>query len=400
MEKLFLKSRLLIREQSIDFKRFIFEKIDWKDRMIGILGARGTGKTTLLLQYAAQEFHEENPRRVLYITLDDIYFSENSLVDLAEEFEKLGGEILILDEVHKYPNWAREIKNIYDFQRKLKIIFTGSSIIDLIKENVDLSRRAIFYNLPGLSFREYLKIEGIVDFDPISLPILLQKHETVAAEITKFIRPLAHFPAYLKAGYYPFFQENPNTYFIRIEQVIKLILESDLQFIKGIDPQNIRKLYQLLYVLSQSVPFVPNISKLSEKIGITRNTLVIYLDYLEKAKIINTIQAAGKSTSILQKPDKIYLENTNLGYAISKREINIGNERETFFLNQLKNSGHLINLPKNGDFLVDDTFLFEIGGSGKSKSQLNNEPNSFVVSDGIEIGFDSKIPIWLFGFLY
>jgi uncharacterized protein len=400
MEKLFQKSSLLIREQSIDFKRFLFNKIDWKDRMIGILGARGTGKTTLLLQLAAQELEEKNPRKVLYVTLDDMYFTENSVAALADEFERLGGELLILDEVHKYPNWSRELKNSYDFQRKLRIIFTGSSIIDLIKENVDLSRRSIFYNLPGLSFREYLKIEGIADFEAIPLNTLLTQHESIVLQLTNSFKPLAHFPAYLKGGYYPFFKENPNTYFIRIEQVLKLVLETDLQFIKGIDPQNIRKLYQLLYVLSQSVPFIPNISKLSEKIGLTRNTLLVYLDYLEKSKIINSLQAAGKSTSILQKPEKIYLENTNLGNAISRQEINIGNERETFFLNQLRNSGHEVNLPKSGDFLVDETYLFEVGGANKSNAQLNNEPNSFVAADGIELGFGSKIPLWLFGFLY
>ncbi|WPR74270.1 ATP-binding protein [Algoriphagus sp. NG3] len=400
MEALLLKSNVLIRNQKLDFTRFLFDKIDWNDRLIGILGARGTGKTTLLLQLAAQEFSSQNTGRILYTSLDDIYFSANSLITLAEQFEKLGGEILILDEVHKYPNWAREIKNIYDFQRNLKLIFTGSSIIDMIKENADLSRRAIFYNLPGLSFREYLNISGLGDFEAIELETLIKGHESIANEITKDFKPLIHFPNYLKAGYYPFFKENPNTYHIRIEQVLKLVLEIDLQFIKGIDPHNLRKLYQLLYILSQSVPFTPNISKLSEKIGITRNTLLLYLSYLEKAKIINSLQANGKSTSILQKPDKIYLENTNLGYAISKQEINIGNERETFFLNQLKNADHEVHLPKNGDFSVNDTYVFEVGGYNKSATQLQNQANSYVVSDGLEVGFKSKIPLWLFGFLY
>lgn len=400
MEKLFLKSSTLIKSQKLDFKRFLFEKIDWNDRLIGVLGARGTGKTTLLLQEAMREFEQENSARVLYTSLDDIYYSANTLVSMAEQFEKLGGEILILDEVHKYPNWAREIKNIYDFQRNLKIIFTGSSIIDMIKENADLSRRAIFYDLPGLSFREYLKISGFGDFESVSLQTILSNHESIAATISESIKPLVHFPNYLKAGYYPFFLENPQTYSIRIEQILKLVLEIDLQFIKGIDPQNLRKLYQLLYVLSQSVPFTPNITKLSEKIGLTRNTLLLYLNYLEKAKITNSLQSAGKSTSILQKPDKIYLENTNLGYAISKQEINVGNERETFFLNQLKNAGHEVNLPKHGDFSVDENYMFEIGGYNKNASQLPNQTNSFVVSDGLEVGFQSKIPLWLFGFLY
>ncbi|MDR7130426.1 putative AAA+ superfamily ATPase [Algoriphagus sp. 4150] len=400
MEALLLKSNLLIRDQKLDFRRFLFDKIDWNDRLIGVLGARGTGKTTLLLQLAVQEFTPQNTGRVLYTSLDDIYFSANTLVGLAEQFEKLGGEILILDEVHKYPNWAREIKNIYDFQRGLKIIFTGSSIIDMIKENADLSRRAIFYNLPGLSFREYLNISGLGNFKAIELESLIKGHESIANKITKDFKPLIHFPNYLKAGYYPFFKENPNTYYIRIEQVLKLILEIDLQFIKGIDSHNLRKLYQLLYILSQSVPFTPNISKLSEKIGITRNTLLLYLSYLEKAKIINSLQANGKSTSILQKPDKIYLENTNLGYAISKQEINTGNERETFFLNQLKNAGHEVHLPKYGDFSVNETYVFEIGGYNKSATQLQNQANSYVVSDGLEVGFKSKIPLWLFGFLY
>lgn len=400
MEKLFIKSNQVIKNQNIDFKRFLYSKIDWNDRLIGILGARGTGKTTLVLQYANYLQQEDQRQKVLYASLDDIYFSANGLVEFAEEFEKQGGETLILDEVHKYPNWAREIKNIYDFQRNLRIIFTGSSIIDMIKENADLSRRAIFYDLPGLSYREYLKITGIADFDAVDFKELLHHHESIALDISSQFKPLAHFPDYNKFGYYPFFNENPNTYHIRLEQIIRLALEIDLQFIEGIDTQNIRKLYQLLFILSQSVPFTPNISKLSQKIGLTRNTLLLYLNYLEKAKIIFGLKAGGKSTSILQKPDKIYLENANLGYAISKQEVNLGNERETFFMNQITNSGMEISLPKYGDFMVNQEYIFELGGANKSKAQLENQANSFVVAGGIEVGYQNKIPLWLFGFLY
>ena len=397
MDDLIRKSNIFIQNQSLAWERSLVSKIDWNDRLIGILGARGPGKTTILLQRLKKTFGVSN--EALYTSLDDIYFTENSLIEMAEIFRNQGGKILFLDEVHKYPTWAREVKNLYDLYKDLRIVFTGSSILDLLKQNVDLSRRAVQYELPGLSYREYLQFTGIYNIEIIHFNELLNKHIQIASEITQSFRPLQYFPEYLKQGYYPFFAENPNTYPIRLEQMVKMVIENDLQFLEGFDPHNTRKIYQLLYILAANVPFKPNISKLSEKIGIHRNTLTQYIHYLEKARLINALSAAGKSTSILQKPDKIFLENPNLHNTLSENA-DKGSLREGFFLNQVRNAGHNISLPVTGDFLVDDLYTFEIGGKNKTTQQVSRIENAFIVADDIEAGIKNKIPLWLYGFLY
>ncbi len=398
MEQILLKSNLLVQNQETEFIRSLSSKIDWSDRLIGILGARGTGKTTLLLQRLKQQFGI-NPRAA-YITLDDIYFTENKLVDVAESFRQQGGQFLFIDEVHKYPDWAREIKNLYDTYKDLNIVFTGSSITDMLRQNADLSRRAIQYELPGLSYREYLKFSKVIDVPALALNDVLENHAALAAKLTSQFKPLKHLPAYLRTGYYPFFAENLNTYPVRIEQLVKMIIETDLRFIEGFDPANTRKIYQLLYILATNVPFKPNVTKLSEKIGLHRNTLVQYLHYLDKAKLINSLIAAGKSISTLQKPDKIYLENTNLHYALAPQTVDKGTLRESFIMNQLVNAKYRVALPVEGDFQINETYILEVGGKDKTASQLKNVKNSFVVADDIETGVNNKIPLWLFGFLY
>lgn len=398
MEDLIRKSNLLVAHQSLELIRSLAGKIDWDDRLIGILGARGTGKTTLMLQRLKQQFGVGSA--AIYLSLDDIYFTENRLSDVAESFRQKGGTTLFLDEVHKYPDWSREIKNIYDFYKDMSIVFTGSSVTDLLRQNVDLSRRAIQYELPGLSYREFLIFSGITDMRSISLKELLTGHTQIASDLTTRFKPLQYFADYLRYGYYPFFNENRRTYFIRLEQIVRLIIENDLQFVEGFDPHNTRKIYQLLFILAANTPFKPNIMKLSEKIGIHRNTLLQYIHYLEKAKLINALTAAGKSISILQKPDKIFLENTNLSHALSPGNTDKGNLRESFFLNQLKNAGHSVALPPQADFLVDEKYTFEIGGKGKSSAQIKGIKNSFVVADDIETSALNKIPLWLFGLLY
>ncbi len=378
--------------------RSLASKIDWKDRLIGIIGARGTGKTTLLLQHLKQQYGLAGG--AAYITLDDIYFTENRLSDFAEAFRHQGGKMLYIDEVHKYPDWAREVKNTYDFYKDLRIVFTGSSIMDMLRQNADLSRRAVQYELPGLSFREYLQFTGIYTSDSLTLDNILRHHVEIVSQIAAAIKPLQFFDQYLQSGYYPFFLESKDSYSIRVEQMVKMIIETDIRFIDGFDPSNTRKIYQLLYILATNVPFKPNISKLSEKTGIHRNTLVQYIYYLDKARLINTLSAEGKSISNLQKPDKIYLENTNLHVALSPEKANRGALRESFFLNQLRNAGYRLSLPLMGDFLVNEKYTFEIGGRGKSSSQLQGVKNSYVAADDIEAGALHKIPLWLFGFLY
>jgi hypothetical protein len=398
MEQLFQKSNFLIRNTLQKLIRSAMDTIDWSDRLIGVLGARGTGKTTLLLQYAKEHF--STGKEVLYITLDDIYFTEHKLVDVVATFNATDGKLLLLDEVHKYPDWAREIKNCYDFYPELKIIFTGSSIMDILRQNADLSRRAIQYQLPGLSFREFLYFSGIVQLQAVSFEDILTKHLQLSGDIASVVKPLAHFVEYLRYGYYPFFKENLNTYSIRLEQMVKVVIENDLQFVEGFDPHNTRKIYQLLYVLSANVPFKPNISKLSEKIGITRNTLLQYIHYLGKAKLINTLETAGKSVSILQKPDKIFLENTNLNYTLSPGNADKGSIREAFFLNQVKNANYTVHLPASGDFLINGQYTIEVGGKDKAFKQTNNISQSYIAADDTETGFGNKIPLWLFGMMY
>jgi predicted AAA+ superfamily ATPase len=398
MENLQVKSNLVIADVSLEIVRSQAHTIDWNDRLIGILGARGTGKTTLMLQQlkATYGFSAE----ALYITMDDIYFTSNRLSDFALQFRQQGGKILFIDEVHKYPDWAREIKNIYDFYKDLKIVFTGSSIIDISRQNADLSRRAVQYELTGLSYREFLHFSGLAKPKVIALKDLLTHHIEIAHELIKDFKPIQHFSDFLKFGYYPFFVENRNTYHMRIEKVVRLIIEEDLRFIAGFNPHHARKVYQLLYILATNVPFKPNISKLAEKTEISRNIVVDYLHYLDSARLINALTAAGRSTSILQKPDKIFLENTNLLYALAPDNVDRGTLRETFFMNQLRNSNHEIKLPLNGDFLIDDKYTFEIGGKTKSSKQLMGVQNSFVAADDMETGVSNKIPLWLFGFLY
>lgn len=398
MENLKIKSNLIVQQQTMDIVRPLSANIDWSNRLISILGARGTGKTTLILQHIKANYGLSN--EAMYITMDDIYFSGNQLSDFANLFRQSGGKILFIDEVHKYPNWAREIKNIYDFYKDLKIVFTGSSIINIERQNADLSRRAVQYELTGLSYREFLSFIGVANIDVLSIDNLLENHVQIANELISKFKPLQYFNDYLKHGYYPFFLENLNTYHLRLEKVVRLIIEEDLQFIAGFNPHHSRKIYQLLYILSTNVPFKPNITNLSEKTGISRNMVVEYLYYLNNAKLINSLSAAGKSISTLQKPDKIFLENTNLSFALSPNNTEKGSLREAFFMNQIKNSAYEISLPLKGDFFVDDKFTFEIGGKGKSTKQLTGVEHAYFAVDDMEAGIGNKIPLWMFGLLY
>ncbi|MHC1704901.1 MAG: ATP-binding protein [Tenuifilaceae bacterium] len=397
MESLKSKSNQLVSSTSTDFSRYLMNSIDWKWRLTGILGARGTGKTTLLLQHLKTNYGLSDV--AMYISLDDLYFAENKLTDTAQEFMSKGGQYLYIDEVHKYKNWAIELKNLYDYYPALTIYFTGSSVIEILKQDVDLSRRAITYHINGLSFREFLILNDTIKIPPLTIDEILINHSQISSDLVQKFKPLAHFYNYLKFGYYPFYFENKEMYYRRLEQIIKLIIENDINFIEGYDPRNAFKMKQLLYVLAENVPFKPNIIKLSEKIGIHRNTLVNYLYYLEKAQVIQLLHQSGVSIGILQKPEKIYLNNTNLSYLISQSIPDKGTIRETFFMNQI---GSLlpIKAAKTGDFEVDNKWIFEIGGKNKTRKQLIDSPNSFTVVDDIETGAYQKIPLWLFGLLY
>ncbi|MDN5215232.1 AAA family ATPase [Fulvivirgaceae bacterium BMA12] len=397
MRELFENSRDLIAEINTSFIRPLATQIDWSWRLNGIIGARGTGKTTLLLQHLSTT-HGIGEEAV-YISLDDIYFSSNRLIDFIKAFRLKGGKYLYIDEVHKYPEWAREIKNVHDLYKDIQITFTGSSIIDILKQDVDLSRRAVIYELPGLSFREFLLLSGIKEIEAIPISDLVKNHQEISMELTKDFRPLKYFEDYLTYGYYPFFLEGTKSFKRKLKQVINLVIQTDLNFIEGYDPKNARKVNQLLYILASNVPFKPNISKLSDKIGIHRNTLIQYLHYLEKASVIHLVNPEGISISTLQKPEKVYLRNTNLAYALAPDKTNIGSLRETFFISQVQPIGTL-NIPMNGDFSFEDRYIFEIGGQNKGRKQINELKNAHIVSDEIERGIDNRIPLWLFGLLY
>jgi uncharacterized protein len=397
MDILLEQSERLIANTKLDFKRYLFDIIQWDNRLIGIKGARGTGKTTLLLQWIkAQNLDTE---KAAYFSLDDLYFTAHSLKDTVAQFYKNGGLILSLDEVHKYKNWSLEIKNVYDFFPDLKIIFTGSSIIDISKQEGDLSRRALMYELPGLSYREYLSMLGIIDLPVIKLDDLLFNNVSIKKSIPNSFRPLEHFSNYLNYGYYPFGLEDNSSVHQRINQLIRTIVEVDMAELKDFDIRNAKKLLQLVYVIAQQVPFKPNISSLATKTSIHRNSLNNYLYYLEQAKIISLLFPAGNSTVLLQKPEKIFLNNTTLLVALAEQRSNIGTVRETFFLSQLRPL-HQVHLPKQGDFFVNGKYTFEVGGKGKGQKQLDGLENAWVVKDDIEFPIMKTIPLWMFGLLY
>lgn len=378
------------------FQRSVMQDISWEARLIGIKGARGAGKTTLLLQRIKGQLADI--RQALYVSLDDLWFAEHRLVDLADSFVKEGGRYLFLDEVHKYPDWSQEIKNIYDDYPELYIVFTGSSLLEILHARADLSRRAVIYELQGLSFREYLHFAQGTIFPRYKLSDLLTRHEEIAAEVVRELKPLAYFGTYLESGYYPFFKEVPDLYAQRLSEVVNLILEVELPQLRKVDVAWIPKLKQLLLIIAESAPFKPNISALSSKIGINRETLLAYLHHLAESGLTRQLYKAGKGVSRLQKPDKIYLDNPNLAYVLRPSAPNIGTVRETYFANQLAYR-HEISYPQAGDFLVDQEYVFEVGGPNKQSGQLRGKPG-FLAIDRIELGYQKRIPLWLFGFLY
>lgn len=397
MEKLREKSAILVAQQSLEFQRYLLSKINWDNRLICILGARGTGKTTTILQ--RMKMMDAAPEECLYLSMDDIYFSTHTLTETAERFRQLGGKYLFLDEVHKYAGWAREVKNIYDFYKDLNLVLTGSSIIEMLALEVDLSRRARVYELSGLSFREFLAYEQSIEVAPLKLEDLLKDHVGIAAGLN-YIKPIKAFKDYINYGYYPFFKEDPKSYFIQLSQVVNLIIGYDLAFIQDIDKQQTRKIYQLMGILASQVPFKPNITNLAKTLEMGRPTLIQFMHYLEKAKLIQQVYLEGKGMGAMEKPAKLLLDNPNLFDALSTNPANEGSRRECFFVNQFRNADHKVFLAKAGDFIVDQKYTFEVGGAKKTFDQLAGLSNAFVAADDIEIGTGSKIPLWLFGLMY
>lgn len=376
--------------------RDFMHTIDWDNRFIGIKGSRGVGKTTLLLQYIRLNF--EPNKSVLYVSLDHLYFLENTLYDLVGDFYKKGGVFIAIDEVHKYPNWAIEIKNIYDDMPHLRLVFTGSSLLHIQQAKADLSRRVAVYTMPGLSFREFIQFETQIKLDSYTLKDIVENHVSISIAITQKIKPLHYFDDYLNYGYYPFYIENKKSFHQKLSEVILTVLEVDIPQYASIPVSNSVLLKKLLAVISNSVPFKPNMNALSERTGISLNTMKNYLKLLNDAQLLQLLYVEDKGINSLGKPEKIFLHNPNLMYNLGI-DADKGNSGEAFFLNQVQYK-YAVFASQTVGFKVDGIYEFEIGGKSKKKKQINELLNAFIVKDDIEIGSDLTIPLWLFGFLY
>lgn len=398
MEALFRAYNRRIEEVQTGYLRYLYNNIDWKERLIGIKGAKGVGKTTLLLQHIKLAF--PNRSQAFYVSLDNIWFSSHTLSELVEYLYTHGVTHLFLDEVHKYPTWIRELKNIYDDYSQLHIVFTGSSLLEIDHAEGDLSRRLRIYMLHGLSFREYLDINDIAHLSVLSMEEILSKHMQQASSITSKVKVIPHFEKYIRTGYYPFFLEtgSEESYFERLQQVVSTVIENDIPAVEKIEYETLQKAKRLLMILAQSAPFTPNIANLCALLSTTRNQLIHLLSLLERAALIRQLHAGNKGLKALGKPDKILFDNSNLMYALGTTA-DAGTARESFF-SSMMSFNHTIRYAKQGDLQVDGRHVFEVGGKGKSFSQIADLPDSYVVADSIEIGFGNKIPLWLFGFLY
>lgn len=378
------------------FKRYLYSQINWKARLIGIKGARGVGKTTMLLQHILENYKDVD--QTLYVSLDDLWFSSFSLMDLVDWAYQHGIMRLYLDEVHRYENWAVTLKNIYDNYPDMSIVYTSSSLLIMDNAKVDLSRRQTTYTLGGLSFREFLALEQVIAIEPIPLTELLKNHVGQAMRIVKEIKVAPLFEAYLEHGCYPFYRESVEDFAPRLREVVSLVIDTDLPSVENVSFETVQKVKRLLMLISERVPFVPNMSELWKQLE-TNNELGLRMLYaLDKAQILGLLTSKAKNYKYLFKPDKIFLGNPNLMYALCS-VVDKGNERETFFFSQLSLANDL-KYPKNGDFLVNDKYLFEVGGKRKNFVQIADVPNSFLAVDDTEVGVGNRIPLWMFGLLY
>ena len=388
-------NRLLGESRPSSF-RYLYKSINWKNRLIILKGSRGVGKTTMLLQHIATAF--EDTSTALYVSADHIWFANHSLIDLAEYHYTHGGTHLFIDEIHKYHNWQQEIKNIYDSFPRLNLIVTGSSMLRIENALGDLSRRCKEYTMRGLSFREYLKLENIADWPILSLEEILQHHLQIAAQMTGQVKVLGHFENYLRHGYYPFYIEEGDGFDERLQRVINTVLNEDIPSVANVEYETIYKLRQLLGIFSEQSPYTLNVSALARTLGTSTSQVMKLLDLLNQAAIIRRLFSKEHSMKMMQKPEKVLFDNTNIMYSLSTAA-DQGTMRETYIANMLSSS-HSISMPQKGDLLVDSHWLFEVGGRTKGYKQIANIPDSYVVADGIDIGFENKIPLWLFGMMY
>ena len=398
MDALFLAYNRLIEGTDCSCQRYLHNRIDWQERLIGIKGARGVGKTTMLLQHIKLTFEDRS--KAFYVSLDHIWFSAHTLSDLVEYLYTHGVTHIFLDEVHRYMTWTREIKNIYDSYPSLHIVFTGSSLLEIDSAEVDLSRRLRMYFLQGLSFREYLAITNVANLPVLTLEDVLAHHIQTASSISAKLKVLPYFEKYLQQGYYPFFLDTTSqeSYYDRLQKVITTVIDNDIPAVEDIGYETLQKTKRLLSILAEAVPFTPGVTTLCETLSTTRNQLIKLLTLLERAALIRQLHSEGKNLKAIGKPEKILFDNSNIMQALVQ-PADKGTVRESFVAAMISHS-HSINFPKQGDLLVDSRYLFEIGGKSKGFAQIRNISDSFVIADEIEIGFGNKIPLWMFGMLY
>ena len=382
---------------SLNFKRYLYSQINWNVRLLGIKGARGVGKTTMLLQRIKETF--ANVDDAFYVSLDNLWFQNHSVEELVEFLYTHGVTHLFLDEVHKFGNWTTFIKNMYDNYPDLNIVYTGSAMLAIDNSKSDLSRRQSLYTLRGLSFREYLEYESVISLPSLSLEELLATHTHYAMEATARIKVLKYFENYLNGGYYPYYKEAGKDYLMRIGEVVQLVIDSDIPAVEEtITYATRQKIKKLLMVVAENVPLEPNINKLASSLESTRDQTLKMLYWLDRAALLDLLTDKAKDYKHLTGPKKIYLENTNLMSALGNG-ISEGTQRETFFANQVGSVATLL-MPKQGDFWADGKYLFEVGGTQKTFDQIADLPNSYLAIDGVEVGNGNRIPLWLFGCLY
>lgn len=385
-----------IAKIDLRFKRYLYSQINWKARIISIKGARGVGKTTLLLQHITENYEEID--QTLYTSLDNLWFATHSLMDLVDWADRHGISRLYLDEVHRYEGWFQALKNIYDDYPDMSIVYTSSSLLVLDNATVDMSRRQTSYILYGLSFREYLELEGIFNTEAIPLNDILMHHVRKAMDIVGSIKVTPLFEAYLSHGYYPFYRESMEDFPSRLRETVTVVIDYDLPSVENITYETLQKVKKLLMIISEHVPFEPNMSELWRQLSTDNESGLKMLYALNKAQVLALLTAKTKNYKSLTKPDKIFLGNPNLMHVLCPK-VDKGNERETFFISQMRVL-HDVSYPKQGDFLIDDKHLFEVGGKGKTFEQIADVTDSYLAVDDTEVGSGSRIPLWMFGFLY
>lgn len=398
MDALFRKHKMLISQVSTDIVREIMDTIKWEKQIVAIRGSRGVGKTTIMRQYIKQKYGV-NAGEALYCVMDSMYFTNHNLLDLADRFHQMGGKHLFLDEVHRYPTWSREIKEIMDLYPDLKITFTGSSLIQILNADADLSRRVLSYTMKGLSFREFLQFYKGIRLPKYDLDNVLSHYDDICNDVNKLCRPQSLFEEYLRVGYFPFFDGNEEEYYSRIENVIDFIVDQELPLFCGIEPSNTRKIKAMIQFLADSHPFELNIAKLSARLELNKHTVLGYINSLGRAELLQLLYSDSKTITRLQKPDKIYLHNPNMFYALGYGD-KIGTIRECFFVNQIS-VNHTVEYGKTqGDFIVDGKITIEVGGKDKTFEQVADFPDSYIMADRMEFAVGKKLPLWLAGMVY